>query len=70
MHTIKIVNVATGQEIEREMNADELAQYKKDELQDAQKLEAETTSETAKAAAQAKLAALGLNTNDLKALGL
>jgi hypothetical protein len=31
---------------------------------------AETTKEAAKAAAQAKLAALGLTTDDLKALGL
>lgn len=70
MHTIKIVNVTTGEETEREMNADELAQYKKDELQDAQKLEAETTAEAAKTAAQAKLAALGLTADDLKVLGL
>jgi len=70
MHTIKIVNVTTGEETEREMNADELAQYKKDELQDAQKLEAETTAEAAKTAAQAKLAALGLTADDLKILGL
>jgi hypothetical protein len=36
----------------------------------AQEANAEATAEIAKAAAQAKLAALGLTTDDLKALGL
>ena len=30
MPTIKFVNAETGEEIEREMNADELAQFEKD----------------------------------------
>ena len=29
--TIKITNITTGEEIEREMNAEELAQYKADQ---------------------------------------
>jgi len=29
--TIKITNITTGEEIEREMNAEELAQYKSDQ---------------------------------------
>ena len=36
----------------------------------AEEVNAETTAETAKAAAQTKLAALGLTADDLKALGL
>ena len=65
--TTKIINAETGEEIVREMNAEELAQWKIDK---ARMAELETGLETAKAAAQAKLSALGLTTDDLKALGL
>ena len=67
---VKEHNVETGEIIEREMSAEELAEY------DNAQLEAEATAtkqaevKAAKAAAQAKLAALGLTTDDLKALGL
>ena len=47
MTTIKIHNVETGEVIEREMNAEELAQW-------------ETDNAKAIAAAEAKLAELGL----------
>ena len=70
MTTIKIVNVQTNEEIEREMNAVELAQYKEGQEEEKADLAKRAEAEAAKAAAQAKLAALGLTTDDLKALGL
>ncbi len=71
---IKIINAETGEEIEREMTNEEQA-LRNAELADnvAKKaaLEAEALQATAnKAAAEAKLAALGLTADDLKALGL
>jgi hypothetical protein len=65
--TIKITNAETGEEIVREMTAEELAQRETDKARVAER---ETGLEIAKAAAQAKLAALGLTADDLKALGL
>ena len=67
---IKIVNAETGEEIEREMNAEELAQLQIDKAQG--ELEKQGYSEAAakKAAAEAKLEALGLTSDDLKSLGL
>ena len=63
-------NVETGEVIEREATAEELAQKAIDDTQTAARLaEAEAKAE-AKAAAQAKLAALGLTVEDLTALGL
>ena len=67
---IKIVNAETGEEVEREMNAQELAQYNADAAEAAAKEKAKAQETAAKEAAQAKLAALGLTTDDLKALGL
>jgi hypothetical protein len=67
---IKIVNLETGEEIVREMNADELAQREADKaLAAAHQAEAEVKAQ-AKAAAEAKLVALGLDLDDLRALGL
>jgi hypothetical protein len=68
--TIKIHNVETGEVIEREMTADELAQQTKDDADAKIRAAAQAEADTAKAAAQSKLAALGLTTDDLKALGL
>ena len=68
--TIKIVNTQTGEEIEREMNAQELAQFKADEAAELDRQNAQIQKATDKATAQAKLAALGLTADDLKALGL
>jgi hypothetical protein len=69
-----IVNCETGEVIERELNAEELAQQEIDEANiAAAKAIADAEAETkaqAKAAAEAKLAALGLTTDDLWALGL
>ncbi len=70
MSTIKIHNAETGQIVERDMTADELAQWEADKAE-AQKIqEAKTQALSKKAIAEDKLAALGLNTDDLKALGL
>ena len=67
---IKIVNCETGEEIIRDANAQELAQMEIDATNDAAtKAETEAKAQ-AKALAEGKLAALGLTTDDLKALGL
>jgi len=67
---IKIHNVATGAIIEREMNDDEFVQLQIDVANEtARQAEAEAKAQ-AKAVAEAKLAALGLTTEDIKALGL
>ena len=70
MTIIKIHNIATGEEIEREMNAQELAQLEADQADSLARKEAEAAKAEAKASAEAKLAALGLTSDDLKALGL
>jgi hypothetical protein len=71
---VKIYDHATGEEIEREMTNEEQAVRDKEV---ADWLEAKTIkdaelaqAEAAKAAAEAKLTALGLTPDDLKALGL
>lgn len=67
---IGIYNHATGETIVREMNAEELAEHEA-KLEAVKQAEADKTkAETDKEAAQAKLAALGLTADDLKALGL
>ena len=67
---IKILDCTTGQEIIRDANAEELAQMEIDAANDAAtKAQAEAKAQ-AKATAEGKLAALGLTTNDLRALGL
>lgn len=67
---VKIVNTQTGEEIVRDANAEELAQMEKDAATYAAGLIAKAEAEAKKAAAEAKLAALGLTSDDLKALGL
>jgi hypothetical protein len=67
-----MVRIYTSQEeyIDREMNAEEFAQYKIDQADyEARQAEAEAKAQ-AKATAEGKLAALGLTTDDLRALGL
>jgi hypothetical protein len=68
--TIKIHNLETGEIIERQMNAEELAQRKEENLKNANRLALQTKANEAKIAAQNKLEALGLTVDDLKALGL
>jgi hypothetical protein len=70
MKTKLIVNAETGESEMVALTADELAQEVLDEAEYAKK-DAETAKIAAdKEAAQAKLAALGLTADDLKALGL
>jgi D-alanyl-D-alanine carboxypeptidase len=63
MTTIKIHNVQTGEIIEREMNAQELAQLEAD-------AQAEAAAQAKRLTALAKLEALGIDEADLTALGL
>jgi hypothetical protein len=63
-------NSMTDEYIVREMTDYEWEQTQIVEARDAAKLAELATEQAAKEAAQAKLAALGLTTDDLKALGL
>ena len=67
---ITIHNVSTGEIVEREMTESEFAQRVKDEVEALANQQQQAATAEAKAAAQAKLAALGLTADDLKALGL
>jgi hypothetical protein len=70
----KIIDCTTGDVTEREFNADELSQQEIDqaafEAAEAIRLAEAEARAKAKAAALAKLAVLGLNVEDLQALGL
>jgi len=67
---IRIHNVETDEVIDREMNDAEFAQYEEIvKLTKLKEVEAEAKAQ-AKATAEGKLAALGLTTDDLRALGL
>ena len=70
METIKIHNAQTGEVIEREMNAEEQTQWQSVQDRLAARQEAEVEAAAKKAIAEAKLVALGLTSDDLKALGL
>jgi hypothetical protein len=70
--TKPIVRIYTGKDefIDREMNDAEFKQHKIDEANEiARKAQADAKAQ-AKATAEVKLAALGLTTDDLRALGL
>lgn len=71
MSEFKLVhNLETGQILEIALTADEMAQNVKD-AQDAEKLRQEAAiAKAKKEAALAKLTELGLDLDDLKALGL
>ena len=70
----KVIDCTTGEVIERDFNDEELAQQEIDqaagEAGEAIRLAETEAKAAAKAAAQAKLAALGLTVEDLQALGL
>jgi hypothetical protein len=67
---IRIHNTETNEIVDREMNDLEFKQYEKDTIvRQAQRTQEEQAAAN-KAAAEAKLAALGLTAEDLKALGL
>jgi hypothetical protein len=63
-------NVETGEIIQRDMTTAELKQAEKDKAVYQAELAAIEARAEAKAAAQSKLAALGLTVEDLQALGL
>lgn len=71
---IVIANAETNETIEREMNDAEFAEYQESINRQneiiAAKAQAEAEAAAKKATAEAKLAALGLDADDLKALGL
>jgi hypothetical protein len=73
-YTEKIVDVSTGTEIIREYTKEEIAEAKSRndavQLKVAQQQAEAEAKATAKATAESKLAALGLTTDDLRALGL
>ena len=68
----KEFNATTGKETvtERDETAQEITEREAAEAEAIIRASLNAEAETAKAAAQAKLAALGLTTDDLKALGL
>ena len=66
---IRIHNVETDEVIDREMTAQEYADFQ-ESLLPKPLTEEEQAFKDARDAAQAKLAAIGLTTDDLKALGL
>ncbi len=66
----KIIDLATGEETLRDYTPEEMAEVAEAEAEAQALAQQQAQLETAKIAAQAKLAALGLTTNDLKALGL
>jgi hypothetical protein len=63
--TIKIVNTQTGEEIEREMNAEELAQFKAEEAAELARQNAQIQKAADKAALLAKL---GITADEAKLL--
>jgi hypothetical protein len=63
-------NLETNEIIDREMTDEEFAEYEKQKAKDLVASEEEAARAAAKAAAEAKLEALGLDADDLKALGL
>lgn len=70
--TEKIVDITKGEEniIQREETAAEIAEREKSEAEEARIAALQAEVDAAKEAAQTKLAAIGLTTDDLKALGL
>ena len=66
---IRIANI-DGNVVDREMTAQELAQWEADIVAIEAQAQAKAEAAANKAAAEAKLAALGLTSDDLKALGL
>lgn len=65
MTTIKIHDLATGEEIEREMNSEELAQWQADQESEATRIAAEAQKAADKAALLAKL---GITADEAKLL--
>jgi len=68
--TIRIHNIETDEIIDREMTDVEFAQYQSDQAEREAEARSKAEAEAKRTAALAKLAALGLTADDLKALGL
>jgi hypothetical protein len=64
------INCETGETIVREQTEEEQLAYDLAQKEAEDKIAADLASQLAKESAQAKLAGLGLTTDDLKALGL
>lgn len=67
---IRIHNIETNETIDREMTEVEFSEYEAQKALDVADQEAKAKVVADKEAALGKLAALGLTTDDLKALGL
>jgi hypothetical protein len=67
---IRIHNTETNEVIDREMNNAEFAIYEADQAAEVIRQAEVEAKAQAKATAEGKLAALGLTTDDLRALGL
>jgi len=67
---VRMHNTETGEIVDREMNDAEFAQWQIDKAQAEAQAQAEIQKATAKLNAEAKLQALGITADDLKALGL
>jgi|688.fasta_scaffold937489_1 hypothetical protein len=70
MYKEKIINALTGEETWRDYSAEEIAEVEKAQAEAQVRAEAEAQAEAKRQTALAKLAALGLEEDDLKALGL
>ena len=68
--TVRVHNIQTHEVIDREMTDVEFEQYQIDKAEALKIAKAEEEKAIAKTTAEAKLAALGLTADDLKALGL
>jgi hypothetical protein len=66
----KIVNTITGEEIIKPLSAAEIKEIESNILESKKEIANVEIQSTAKAQAKAKLGALGLTEDDLKALGL
>lgn len=67
---ITVHNVETGEIFERDLTKEEIAQSVIDKAETERLLAEREAKAQAKTAAEGKLAALGLTTDDLRALGL
>jgi len=65
-----IHNIATGEITERPYTAEEIAEIEAEQIEVAKRIAAMDKADADKATAVAKLTALGLTADDLKALGL
>lgn len=66
----KIINLETNEIVLRDYSAEEIAEVEAAQAEALLRTEQAAQKQAAKEAAQAKLAGLGLTTEDLKALGL